>query len=232
MKPKEFIFLTLLVLPSWGFADGDNFSRGEELFLQDKPTESLAYLQAAAASPDAPPQTFLYLGIVYTQLGRASEAVSVYRKILPSAGQYTALVAFNLGNLYYARNDLETAEDYYNQSIDADTSFASAYLNRANTRLRKGETTFAIADYWQYLSLKGDSEKRPQIEQVLKVLQKEEDERNVKAAAETRRRADIEAMNAANEEMEKQRAMETLPAVQAAMRIMDDMTALIKGADQ
>ncbi|MDR0410795.1 MAG: tetratricopeptide repeat protein [Treponema sp.] len=232
MKSKEFVFLTLLVLPSWGFALDDNFSKGEELFLQDKPAESLAYLQAAAAAPDAPPQTFLYLGIAYIQLGRMNEAVAVYRQILPSAGEYTALVAFNLGNLYYARNDFVTAEDYYNQSIDADPSFASAYLNRANTRLRKGETTFAIADYWQYLSLKGDSEKRPQIEQILTVLQGEEDERNVKAAAEAKRKADIEAMNAANEEQEKQRAMETLPAIHAVVRIMEDMAALIKKAAQ
>ncbi|MDR0645156.1 MAG: tetratricopeptide repeat protein [Treponema sp.] len=232
MKLRKFVFLLFLVLPTWGFTQNGNFAKGEELFLQNKPAESLAYLQAAAAAPDAPILTFLYLGIVYVQLGRVSEAVSVYRKILPSAGQYTALVAFNLGNLYYERNDFDTAEDYYNQSIDADSSFASAYLNRANTRLRKGETTFAISDYWQYLALKGDSEKRPQIEQVLEVLQKEEDERNVKAAAESKRRADIEAINAANAEMEKQRAEETFPAVQTAVRIMDDMTARIKGAPQ
>jgi tetratricopeptide (TPR) repeat protein len=229
MKLKTFVFL--LLLPVCGFTQDDNFSKGEELFLQNKPAESLAYLQSVVGAPDAPPQTFLYLGVVYAQLGRVSEAISVYRQFLPSAGQYTALVAFNLGNLYYTRNDFKTAEDYYNQSIDADASFASAYLNRANTKLRKGEAVFAIADYWQYLSLEGGSEKRPQIEQLLEVLQKEEDERNAQADYEAKRRADIEAMNTANEEAEKRLSEETIFAVQSALQLMDDMSALIKGTN-
>ncbi|MDR1215286.1 MAG: tetratricopeptide repeat protein [Treponema sp.] len=229
---KRLVFLTFLLSSTWGFAQDGNFSKGEELFLQDKPAESLAYLQAAAGAPDAPPQTFLYLGVVYAQLGRTSEAISVYRKILPSAGQYTALVAFNLGNLYYTRNDFATAEDYYNQSIDADDSFASAFLNRANTRLRKGEITFAISDYQQYLSLKGDSEKRPEIEQILGVLQREEDERNAQVASDAQRRANIEAVNTANEEMERRRSEETIFAVQTAVQLMDDMSALFKEVNQ
>ena len=96
------------------------FLAGEDLFMQNKPGDALGYLQAAVAAPGAPIQAFLYLGIVYQQLGRIDEAIGVYRQVLPSAGENTALVAWTLGNVYFGKGDFALAEQSYTQAIEAD----------------------------------------------------------------------------------------------------------------
>jgi tetratricopeptide (TPR) repeat protein len=198
-----------------------SFVRGEELFLQNKPREALAFLEAAAGEDPANVQTFLYLGIAYQQLDRADEAIAVYRKILPRAGKDTALIAYNLGNVYYSKGNASFAAQYYSQAIDTDPSYASAYLNRGNTRIKAGELKEAVADYEQYLSLEPQALQRQRIEQLVSVIRGE-------FAEEERRRIQAEAEALAAEERRRQLLEEVSASLQAAA---DETQGLSTGAE-
>jgi len=92
---KICIFMLLTVL-LWGQS---NFSRGEEFFMQNNPSQAVVFLERALAEEPANSLIYLYLGVVYEQLNRNDEAIAIYRRILPSAGNLSANVANNLGNV-------------------------------------------------------------------------------------------------------------------------------------
>jgi tetratricopeptide (TPR) repeat protein len=173
-------------------AQENDFKRGEDLFMQNKPQEALGFLEAAIAGNAANVTAFLYLGIIYQQLNRIDDAIAIYRKILPRAGNEAGRVAFNLGNIYFGMENGEYAEQFYTQAIQADPAYAPAYLNRGNARIKNGELKEALPDYDLYLTLEPHSPKRPQIEQIAALVRAE-------FAAEERRQA------AAVEEAERER---------------------------
>jgi tetratricopeptide (TPR) repeat protein len=169
----EIVFLTIL-LGGGGLLWGQNsFSRGEDLFLRNKPGEALPFLEAAVVEDPVHIQAFYYLGMAYQQLDRLEDAITAYQDILPRAGDETSRVAYNLGNLWYAKGDADTARQYYTLSIEADPAHASAYLNRANAEVRARALREAITDYEVYLSLEPRSPKRPRIEQLLAFIREE-----------------------------------------------------------
>jgi tetratricopeptide (TPR) repeat protein len=167
--------------------------------MANKPQEALGFLEAAIVQDPAQIRAYLYLGIIYQQLGRTDDAVAVYRKVLPRAGDEAARVAFNLGNIYFRLENTEYAEEFYTQAISADSAYGPAYLNRANLRVKKGELAEALPDYDLYLSLEPRSPKRPQIEQLCALIRAEfaaEERRRILAeeeAARERARAEAEA---------------------------------------
>jgi tetratricopeptide (TPR) repeat protein len=185
------------------------FARGEEFFIQDKPREALGFLENAVAEDPAHVQAFIYLGIVYQQLGRQDEAIAALQKILPRGGQETAKIAFNLGNAYFSKNSLDSAMQYYTKAIEANGGYSSAYLNRANARIKAGSLTEAIEDYQTYLILEPKSAKRPQIEKLITFIHDE-------FAAEERRR--IMAEEAARAEADRRK------------RLMDEVSASLQAA--
>jgi tetratricopeptide (TPR) repeat protein len=187
--------------PLWG---QNNFTRGEELFLQNKPREALSFLEAAAVEEPAHVQAYYYLGMAYQQLNRVDDAITAYRKILPQAGAEAARIAYNLGNAYYTKGNSTAAQEFYTQAIETDPSYASAYLNRANTRIKAGSYQEAIPDYQVYLILEPRSAKRSRIEQLISYIEEEY------AAGERRR---ILAEEQARQEAErKQRLLEEVSA--------------------
>jgi tetratricopeptide (TPR) repeat protein len=200
----------------------DAFTQGEEYFLLNKPQEALPFLEISLAEDPANIRAGLYLGISYQQLNRLDDAIAVFRKILPRGGNETARIAFNLGNLYYSKGNLNYAGQYYTQAIEADPAYASAYLNRANALVQDGSLKDAIADYELYLSLEPRSSKRPRIEQLVAVIKEE-------FAAEERRRIEAEAAARAEAER-KQRLLDEISAsLQAAT---EESTGLSAGTEE
>jgi tetratricopeptide (TPR) repeat protein len=170
-----------------------NFTRGENLLMQNNPAQAAAFLESALLDEPARVITYLYLGIVYEQLGRTDEAIALYRRILPSAGNLSANIANNLGNVYFQRENTEEAERFYTQAIGFDSVFAKAYLGRANTRIKAGNLQNAVSDYQQYLTLEPLSSQRSNIEQLINLLRAEaaaEEMRRVLKAEEERRLAE------------------------------------------
>jgi tetratricopeptide (TPR) repeat protein len=59
------------------------------------------------------------------------------------------------------------AEASYTRAITADRTYVSAYLGRANTRMKTGSIPAAVTDYEQYLQLEPNT---PQKETILQLL--------------------------------------------------------------
>lgn len=236
---KLFFLFSIYALLFCGVLSAQNsFTEGEKLFLQDKPQEALGFLESAVKVKDAPVQAFLYLSMAYQQVNRLDDAIAVYKKILPTAGEHTALIAYSLGNVYYTKQNFPLAEASYTQAIEADPTYASAYLNRANTRLKTGAVENAVADYTYYLSLDAESAQKPQIEELIAAIQKADQEKadaEAKAAqakadaeeAETRRKAEEEAEALAKAQADEQKARETIPAIVAAIQTIEGIIAQI-----
>jgi len=167
-----------------------NFSKGEELFMQNKPAQAAVFLENAVADDPAHAAAWLYLGIAYEQLDRLDEAIAAYRRILPMAGNFSANIANNLGNVYFHKGNTELAEQYYTQAIGFDSVYSRAYLGRANTRIKAGKLQNAVTDYEHYLTLEPRSSQRARIEQLVTLLRAEfaaEERRRIMAEEEERR---------------------------------------------
>jgi tetratricopeptide (TPR) repeat protein len=200
-----------------GFSQS-SFSRGEALFLDNKPQEALVYLESAVAENPGNLRAAIYLGISYQQLDRTDEAIAVYRRVLPGAGKDTAVIAYNLGNAYYTKGNIVLAEQYYSQAIEADSVYASAYLNRANAKVGRGALREAIIDYELYLSLEPVSAKRPRIEALLEFIRGE-------LAAEERRKI--------QEEVDAERRQRLLEDVAASLQSAAEETqGLSSGSEE
>jgi len=203
MTKKIILICTLLLFAVFCYGQS-NFAKGEELFMQNNPAQAVVFLERAIGEEPANPVPFLYLGIVYEQLGRQDEAIAVYRRILPSAGKLAAGVATNLGNVYFLRGNTDMAEQFYSQAIGLDPSFSNAYLGRANSRIKSENLQNAIIDYEEYLTLEPRSAQRPNILQLINLIKSET------AAAELRRlMAEEEAKRIAEE---RQRLLDSVSA--------------------
>jgi tetratricopeptide (TPR) repeat protein len=220
MKKCCFFSCFLVFFTIESFAQSD-FTRGEELFMQNNPREALPYLERTAAADPAHVKAYLYLGIAYQQLDRVDEAIAAYRKILPNAGSETARIAYNLGNAYYTKGNAVFAEQFYTQAIGEDPNYSSAYLNRANTRVKTGALQTAVPDYEYYLTLEPRSPKRPIIERMVAFIQEG-------FAAEERRKF-LAAEEARMDAERRQRLLEEVSAsLQAAA---EDSKGLSAGAE-
>jgi len=185
------------------------FSQGEELFMQNKPQEALQFLETVVSEDPAHVQAYLYLGITYLQLNRVDDAISTYTKILPRGGGETARIAYNLANAYFTKGSFDLAWKFYTQAIEENPEYSSAYLNRANTLVKRGDLEDAIKDYEEYLVLEPDSPKNDQIIALIAFIREEFEE--------TERRR-VMAEEAARTEAERRRRLleEVTESLQAA----------------
>jgi tetratricopeptide (TPR) repeat protein len=204
-----------------GLYGQSSFAQGEELFLRDKPQEALVYLQSAIAENPENVRAYLYLGVAFQQLNRLDEAIAIYRRVLPIAGADTALIAYNMGNVYFAQGNLSLAEDLYTQALEANPGYAAAYLNRGNARLTRQALQDAIFDYEAFLNLEPGSGKRGRIEQLISAI------RSDFAAAE-QERIRAEAQAAAESERKRRILEEAAASLQSAA---EDTRGLSSGSE-
>jgi tetratricopeptide (TPR) repeat protein len=182
----------------FGQAGGQSlFQKGEELFMQDKPREAAALLENALRQEPRNETIYLYLGICYEQLGNRDKAIAIMRKGLEFAVLHKDLLYFNMGNNYYGKGEGEQAFEMYSKAIEENGSFNDAYLNRANTAVKLDKLEEALNDYRFYLVQEPDTAQRPQIEQMIQLLEGVQIERIVE---EQRRKAEEEERIRAEEE--------------------------------
>ena len=215
------IFAVCPVFSQSTSAGSPDFLRGEELFMQNKPSDALPFLEKAFVANQDYLEGALYLAMCYEQLEKLDEAITIYRKILPSGGEKTALVAFNLGNVYFRKGSNSFAEQYYTQAIRTDPAYSSAWLNRANVKIKTGSLRDALPDYEHYLRLEPASPKRPQIEKLISLIQEEF------AAEEIRKLMAEEAVRA-----EAERRQQLIDNVSASLQAQaDEAEGIAAGAE-
>ncbi len=164
------ISLTLAILNVVPLFPSTFLEEGEKLFLENKPRESAPLLEAALNEDPTNERIYLYLGIVYDQLGELDKSIKIMRRGLNVATTIKDILYFNIGNNLFTKGDYALAEDMYSEAIKINKEIPEAYLNRANSRLKQNKYREAVADYTLYLRLKPDTEQRTEIEKLISIL--------------------------------------------------------------
>ncbi len=180
---------------------------GIKLFEQNKPAEAIAFLEADIASGKSSPIEYNYLGLAYFQIGNYAKSVEAFKKGTAAPGTDKKMIYFNMGNSFFAMGNFQEALDSYAMASVADPSYAAPVLNKANTEIKTDKLTDAVADYKRYLLLMPDSPQRPQIEQIIAMIETElsSREERERLAAEEAARLKAEEDRIAREKAERDR---------------------------
>jgi tetratricopeptide (TPR) repeat protein len=182
--------------------------------MRNNPRAALPALEAALTEDPANIQTYQYLGIVYLQLERPEDAVSVYLRALPRGGVQTPVLAFNLGNAWFVTGNYGEAIRYYSEALEANPAMTAAWLNRANARVRSGALAEAVEDYRRYLALEPRSPQSSRIQAMVSFITEE-------FAAEERRRVALE-------ERARQEAERARVEAERRQRLLEEVSASLQ----
>ena len=170
---------------------------GEEYFMNNQPEEAAIFFETALEQDPANEKIYLYLGIIYEQLGKNDGAISILQKGLSKAVIYKDKFYFNIGNNLFTLNQNNQAKEMYSSAIKQNPRLTGAYLNRANTRIRLEEYTGAVKDYKIYLNLDSSSDQKAKIEEIIRLLEEMVKEQEImKLAADEKRKAEEEHQKA------------------------------------
>jgi tetratricopeptide (TPR) repeat protein len=147
------------------------FEKGSTLFVQNKPAEARPVLEEALADDPSNETVYLYLGVVYQQLGDPEKAITILKRGLNIATLHKDLFLYNIGNNFFSRGEFTFAEESYTAAVTANRTLPAGYLNRANSRMKLEKWDGALADYQLFLQLAPQDPQRPQVEKVVLLLQ-------------------------------------------------------------
>jgi tetratricopeptide (TPR) repeat protein len=182
---KHFLaFFLALITSAAMFGESPSFKLGKDLYLFNKPEEAKPYFEKAISEDPSNELAYLYLGIVYEQLGDQKKAIAVLKRGLSVSSLYKEMFHYNLGVNYEDQREYTFAEQSYSEAIDSDPQYATAYLNRANARMKLVKYDGAVSDYTLFLQLKPQDPQRPQIEEVIRRLRLMQDAMAMKKAEE------------------------------------------------
>lgn len=198
------VFIILLVPPLYSLSF---FEDGEKLFLENRPNEALVKLEAALGEERGNELVYLYLGIIYEQLGDYNKAVSILELGLPLAREQREKYYLNLGNNYFMLKNHSRAEEMYTRILDSNSGYSAAYLNRANSRMQMEKYKDAVGDYNRYLSLRPSAPQKQEIQQVINLLTAQfADEERFKAEEDRRKQEQLQrAEDEKNRKVEEER---------------------------
>lgn len=176
---KKVFSLVLLMLSGICFSQSADFIKGENLFKENKVEEAVPLLKNAI-SQGGNPKAYNYLVLAYHKMGMYQESLEICSEGMKVSGTDKKILAFNAGNVCFDIGDYYTAERWYSLAIAANRIYAPPVLNRANTQLKQKKFLAALEDYKLYLDLSPNDKQKPEIEQIIALLEgwkKGEDDR-------------------------------------------------------
>jgi tetratricopeptide (TPR) repeat protein len=187
MRKHVALAWVLLLASACAFGASQFFDKGEQLFVQNKPREAQPLLESALGDDPSNEKIYLYLGIIYQQLGDAQKAIDILKRGMNVATAYKDLFYYNMGNDFYSRKEYAFAEEMYSNALSANKDLSEAYINRANDRMQLQNLTGAIADYSVFLQLKPQDPRRPDIERLMALVRQAQDDQEKALLAEKAR---------------------------------------------
>jgi tetratricopeptide (TPR) repeat protein len=202
---KRFVLTTALLLFAFAACGASEFfTKGEALFVQNKPKDARPLLESALNDDPGNEMTYLYLGIIYQQLGDVQKAIDILDRGLSIASAYKELFYYNMGNDHFSRKDYALAEEMYSRAVSSKKDFPPAYLNRANARMQLQKQDDALADYTLFLQLAPTDTQRPNIEKVMAMIRQAQVEKeNARLAEEAAIKQEAARQAALLEEIQK-----------------------------
>lgn len=150
---------------------------------------SIALKEYIASKPDDP-DGYALLGMVYSELSSYDEAVLYFKKslIYTSNDEKKGEYYYNIANILYKQNNLDTSIDMLNKSIDLNPVISGAYYLKGLIYYEKGEIENTIVTWNKYLKYSSDTFKNDKIVAVLSLLTKKiEDDKKAKEDEERRK---------------------------------------------
>jgi tetratricopeptide (TPR) repeat protein len=175
MARRAVVILAVLLAALPAFSASTFLEKGEALFVQNHPREAQPLLESALNDDPSNEKIYLYLGIIYQQLGDLDKAIDILKRGLSVSTSYKDLIYYNMGNDMFARKDYALAEQMYSEALGVNKNLAEGYLNRANARLQLKSYDGAVDDYTIFLQLQPQDPQRPQIEKVIALLRQMKD---------------------------------------------------------
>ena len=148
----------------------DLFEQAVAAFRENRPKEAQKLLLEVLNTEGPDASLYNYLGIAYCQTGDYEKSIDAFTAGIAVPFANKALLFFNAGNAAFYLNDFRRAEQYYSSSLEEDTRYAAACLNRANARIKLDKKAEAHDDYVKYLELKPDSAQKENIEKMIQIL--------------------------------------------------------------
>ena len=182
-----FVFLAIPLFPA------DLLSEAEAKFLANEPRQAVVLMEAALKEYPGNEKIYLYLGVIYHQLGDTKKAVAILEEGLPYAVTRRDMFLFDLGSFYFLQGEMGKAEQSFSAAIKTNPSLTSAYLNRANSRMELEMYRDALADYTYYLTAEPGTSQRSEIEAMIAALQGYLSEEEARRLAEDQRKKEEEA---------------------------------------
>jgi tetratricopeptide (TPR) repeat protein len=229
------ILLCLPVFAGFGQTAGseDKHAQAAEHFVRNEPEKArVLFEEILRGTPeDVKPDAYLYLGVIYEQLGEHQKAVEVMTEGLDVPGVARDMLFFNIGNNYLRLQDRQSAIDHYTHALEENSGFSQAYLNRANLRVREQVYQKAIDDYEAYLGLEPETSQRNEIERMIALLRTTIDEER-RAAEEEQKRREEEAEQArqAEERRREEEEARRLAAEQRRRELLDSVLDSLEGS--
>jgi len=233
----------MLVIASAGVRAQDSSSEGNDVW--DRAVEAMQNNELAQAVPllevmisrdPGNTEAVRYLAVALEQTDRGERAESVLREALRSdslSSTGKSKVAFDLAMILARRGDRHQAIEMYSEALEYDSSRVDSYLNRANLKVVTEEYEGAVTDYEYFLALRPDTDQRPQIEEMIALLQETiEAERIAREEAERRRREEEEAQRIAEEERRQREEEERRAAEERRQRMLDSVLQSLESADE
>lgn len=182
-----YFFVVLVVV----FPQDSAFEKGEELFLQNKPSEAIPLLLAALNVSPNNQDIYLMLGVAYSQINELEKAVEYFKNGGAKALKDKDIFYYNAGNIYYLLEQYSQAENMYSFAVGYNSSKGGIILNRANARLELGKKMEAVADYKAFLQIEPDNYQKDSILTIVTLLEQTvKDEELFKQQEEVRKLAE------------------------------------------
>lgn len=155
-------------------ARNEDFEKGEELFLLNRPGKAIEYFEKSLESAaGVDPKVYVYLGICHYQTGDYAKSLEVCARGMKAEGADRKILAYNAGNSCYALGDYRRAEENYAAALGEDGGYSPAVLNRANALLRLERYSDAREGYAKYLEMEPNTAQREKIEELIGLLAQE-----------------------------------------------------------
>ena len=151
----------------------EDFVKGEELFVLNKPEEAIVYLEKALQSDNVDPKVYIYLGVSYYQIEQYDKSLAICVQGLAKEGTDHKILAYNAGNSCYAMGNYMRADASYAIALREDESYSPAVLNRANAQLKLDHLGDARDNYIKYLEMEPETPQRERIEIIIRLLEEE-----------------------------------------------------------
>lgn len=210
VKNKILLILFQFFLINFLWSQSLDFDKGEDLFSKNKPEEAVSYLESSVVKNENP-KAYVYLSIVYFQLGRYEDSLLVCEKGMKTIGTNKKVLSYNAGNSCFALGRFQEAEKWYTLSISADSKFSLPVLNRANSRLKQNKIQDSILDYELYLELNPTDVQYDRIVELIRLLKEE--------LVEEKKREELRAQEEQRQKEEELRIAEELRKQEEALRL-------------